>query len=87
MGVDSAGDFYVAGDTNSDRFPHINSIQPAIAGQSDVYVLKLNPSGSAFLFTTYLGGTGDDKLVAATVDGSQNVYVIPALRMGPIFQL
>jgi hypothetical protein len=75
VGLDSAGDFYISGSTNSDQFPHVNSIQPAIAGQSDGFVLKLNPAGSAFLFTTYLGGTGDDKLLAAGVDGSQNVYV------------
>src|SRR5262249_9233988 len=47
-------------------------------GNYDVAVSELNPSGSALLFATYLGGTRDDDPAALALDGSGNVYVAGA---------
>jgi hypothetical protein len=86
VALDSAGDFYVAGSTESDYFPHIKSIQSTPAGQGAGFLVKLNPSGSDFLFTTYLGSTRITELLAVAVDGSQNAYV-SGDTFGPGFPL
>ena len=84
--VDLAGDAYVTGATNSTNFPTLNAFQPNYAGGQcavapntfpcyDAFAAKLNPAGSALLFSTYLGGTGSDYGYALALDSSSNVYV------------
>jgi hypothetical protein len=84
--VDSAGDAYVTGATNSTNFPTLNAFQPNYAGGQcavapntfpcyDAFAAKLNPAGSALLFSTYLGGTGSDYGYALALDSSANVYL------------
>src|SRR5258708_597345 len=60
IAVDPAGEAYVTGSTNSDDFPTANAEQGNRAGLTDVFVTKLNASGSGLLFSTYLGGTLDE---------------------------
>ena len=50
-------------------------MQPALAGQYDAYVAKLNPSGGSLLMSTYLGGTGMDAAYAVALDNSGALYV------------
>ena len=59
------------------RWPHAaNAFQPAYGGGvNDGYVAKLNPAGSALIYSSYLGGTGYDSVTAITVDSSLNVCV------------
>lgn len=74
--VDSAGNAYVAGYTFSLNFPTLNPLQGSISGSgADAFVAKLNPSGSALAFSTYLGGSGDDRAYGVGLDTSGNVYV------------
>jgi len=77
IAVDGAGNAYVTGDTTSPTFPGVGggSIQPANAGLSDVFVTKLNPTGTAILYSTFLGGSGVDDGLAIAVDGAGNAYV------------
>jgi hypothetical protein len=86
VAVDSAGDAYVTGATNSTNFPTVNAFQPNYSGGLcavapntfpcyDAFVAKLNPAGSALIYSTYLGGTGSDYGYAIAVDGSSNAYV------------
>lgn len=59
----AVGDFgfaFVAGQTNSETFPTAFPFQPSIRGGVDVFVTKLNPSGTALVYSTYLGGDGHD---------------------------
>jgi len=60
ISIDAAGAATVTGYTFSANFPVANAIQPAIAGGYDAFVAKLNPQGTAFLESTYLGGSGSD---------------------------
>jgi hypothetical protein len=74
IAVDSSG-AYITGATFSTNFPTTAPRQSAIGGNFDAFVLKLNPTGSALIYATYLGGTGADYGSAIAVDGSGNAYV------------
>jgi Beta-propeller repeat/Abnormal spindle-like microcephaly-assoc'd, ASPM-SPD-2-Hydin len=75
IAVDSAGNAYVAGFTASRDFPTMNPLQPANGGLSDAFVTEINSSGSALVYSTYLGGSGYDQALGIAVDGSGNAYV------------
>ena len=61
LGVDDTGNAYITGVTDSTDFPTTpGSAQPAFGGATDAYLTKLNPSGSALLYSSYLGGPGSD---------------------------
>jgi YD repeat-containing protein len=89
LAVDSAGNAYVTGDTNSTNFPTVNAFQPTYQGRNTLYtrnafVAKVSPSGAALLYSTYLGGSGGDdgfnlesgdRALAIAVDGTGKVYV------------
>jgi hypothetical protein len=89
VAVDAFGDADVTGMTRSANFPTMNPIQahksvdPKKSGpNSDTFVTTLNPSGSALLFSTYLGGTGnntqgtgDDYAYGLALDSAGNAYV------------
>ncbi len=75
IAVDSAGNVYVAGYSASANFPTKNPIQPSNASSFDAFVAKINPSGQELIYSTYLGGGGDDYARGIAVDGSGNAYV------------
>jgi Abnormal spindle-like microcephaly-assoc'd, ASPM-SPD-2-Hydin/Beta-propeller repeat len=59
IAIDSSGDAYVTGLTTSSNFPVANPLQSALkSAAGDAFVAELNPSGSALLYSTYLGGSG-----------------------------
>jgi hypothetical protein len=75
IAVDSAGNAHVVGLTNSLDFPTANAIQPTYGGVTDGFVTKFNPTGSAFVYSTYLGGTGSDSANGIAVDSVGDAYV------------
>lgn len=75
LAIDAEGNAYVAGDTFSTNFPTINPMQPANAGRRDVFVVKINPAGSALLFSTYFGGSGEE-LGALAIDAAKNIFIV-----------
>lgn len=75
VAVDSAGTAYVTGQTFSSDFPLVNPTQGVYGGAGDVFVTKLWPSGSTILFSTYIGGSGDDWALDVAVDQSGNAYL------------
>jgi hypothetical protein len=74
IAVDSLGDAYVTGATISTDFPVKSALQ-SYGGNTDAFVTKLNPSGSALVYSTYLGGGQFDSGGSIAVDGSNNAYV------------
>lgn len=79
IGADAAGNAYVGGVTASFDFPWFSSpIQTSLNGNSDGFIAKLNPTGSAYSWTTFLGGSNDDQVNGLALDGTTNpnVYVV-----------
>jgi hypothetical protein len=75
IAIDVSGYAYVAGDTYSTNFPVLNGYQNSNAGRQDAFVAKLNPTGVSLIWSTYLGGYGDESAAALALDASGNVYV------------
>ncbi len=75
IAVDASGNAYVGGATSSTDFPTKSPLQAANAGSDDAFVAVLNATGSALVYSTYLGGASDDECNAIAVDTSSNVYV------------
>ena len=80
IAVDSSGDAYVAGYTESTDFPTVNPIQANNLAQTGEtgFVAKLNAEGSALLYSTYLGGTFQTRCFGIGVDSSGSAYVTGA---------
>ncbi|WP_441303061.1 DUF7948 domain-containing protein [Candidatus Nitrospira allomarina] len=57
IAVDRTGHAYITGVTVSDFFPTVNAFQENLLGYSDIFLTKLSPDGSAFIYSTYLGGS------------------------------
>jgi len=75
IAIDSLGNAYVTGPTSSTNFPTNNPLQAANGGNVDAFVTKINAAGSARVYSTYLGGSGDDGGFSIAVDSSENAYV------------
>ncbi len=75
IAVDSAGNAYVTGFTSSTDFPTANPLQAVNDGDGNAFVAKLNPGGSALVYSTYLGGSGGETGIGIAVDSAGNAYV------------
>jgi hypothetical protein len=76
IAIDSSGNAYVVGLTSYTDFPILNAFQSAYAtGAHDQFVTKLNSAGSKLVYSTFLGGAGDDGATAIAVDTLGNAYV------------
>src|SRR5262249_54682038 len=80
IAVDASGNAYAIGDTESVDFPTTGGAfdtQPD--GRADVFITKLNISGTALVYSTYLGGTfafgGNDEGFGVAVDETGSVYL------------
>ena len=75
IAVDTSRNAYVVGTTSSSNFPTPGGPFPSPSGGSDVFVSKLSASGATLLYSTYLGGSGNDEGHEVAVDVSGNAYV------------
>ncbi len=78
VAVDVNSNVYITGGTNFTDMPVLNAFQTTLAGGLDVFVASLNPAavtGTQLLYSTYLGGTGDDIGYGIAVDSALNTYV------------
>jgi streptogramin lyase len=76
IGVDAAGNAYVAGLTSSTDVPTANALQTFNAGGNDAFLTKFNQTGSALVYSTYLGGSGNDSAFTLAVDSVGDVYLV-----------
>src|SRR5437773_2116376 len=76
IAVDGSGSVYVTGETGSADFPTtVGAIRVTLAGITDAYVVKLNPTGASLVYSTYLGGTADEEGFSIAVDAAGSAYV------------
>ncbi len=77
IAVDHQGDAYLVGQTASTNYiTTTNAYSPSLVnGNGDVFVTKLNPSGSAVVYSTYLGGSNADTGSGVAVDARGRAYV------------
>src|SRR6185369_3575937 len=85
LALDAAGNVYVTGQTKSSNFPttggafdrtfNVDTCPRCGIDQYDAFVLKLNASGSALVYSSFLGGFDIDDALAIAVDGAGNAYV------------
>jgi hypothetical protein len=74
LALDSSGNAYVTGYTESTDFNTVGQIESDSALQ-DAFVSKVNATGSALLYSTYLGGDADDRGTAIAIDSTGAAYV------------
>ena len=75
IAVDSAGEAYVTGSTCACNFPVVNAYQSTAVSGTEAYVSKFSADGHALLYSTYLGGSGNDSGYGVALDGANNIYV------------
>ena len=76
IAVDVAGSVYLTGETTSPNFKTVQPWQARLAGGvRDAFVVKLEQGGTAFVYSTYLGGRGFDRGSAIVADRFGHAYV------------
>ena len=84
VALDNLGNICLAGFTTSHNFPtssnalyptNSNQLYPTNVGSADAFVVKLDPSGTNLVYSTYLGGAFNDEAWGIAVDTNGNVYV------------
>ncbi|MBC7904505.1 MAG: PKD domain-containing protein [Gemmatimonadaceae bacterium] len=84
VNLDPAGNIYIASQTQSNNFPIVNAFQPAFGGGlQDGVVLKINPTCTGIIWSSYLGGSGDDAAFVIDLSPTTNqVFVAGATASG-----
>jgi len=77
IAVDSSGNAYITGGTTSTDFPTAGALQGSLLNTDvgNAFVTKVNASGTAWIYSTYLGGTGGESGTGIAVNSAGNAYV------------
>lgn len=75
IALDPSGNIYVSGTTFSTNFPMLRPVQDKNKGNNDVFLTKINSVGNNLLYSTYLGGAGQDDSLGITVDTLGTTYL------------
>jgi hypothetical protein len=75
IAVDSVGNAFVAGSTDSVDFPGTGVVQPGLQGAADSFVVKLNADASAFIYSKFFGGSGNDWDYGIAIDAAGAAYL------------
>jgi len=76
IALDPGGNAYITGGTTSPDFPTLNAFDPSHNGESDLFVVKLNPAASgaaSLLYSSFVGGSGYDEGLGIAVDCRQRL--------------
>jgi hypothetical protein len=80
VAVSEDGELFVTGYTYSADFPTSSAFQPLLGGGRDAVVLKMSSTGAGLVYSTYLGGTGNEKGSGVAIDGLGHAYVTGETR-------
>lgn len=74
--IDSNGFAYITGQTYSTDFPiTFGAFQTSLSGNFDAFVTKINPTGSELIYSTFIGGSGEESAFEISVDSNANAYI------------
>lgn len=76
IALDSDNALYVAGTTSSKNFPVKNAIQDKNQGGNDIFLAKIDRDKIKLDFSSYLGGTQDDKLYNIALDSLGHAFIM-----------
>ena len=76
IALDASGNIYITGYASSSNYPVASAYQAARSGTQDAFVTKVNASGNALVYSTYLGGTATETGYGIAVDSAGNAYVV-----------
>ncbi len=87
IAIDSMGDAFVAGFTDSQHFPVTSGAYqtvwvghggptPPYLTFGDGFLAMVNPTGTSLVYSTFIGGSRDDELFGVALDGAGNAYVV-----------
>lgn len=76
IAVDAQGSAYLTGSSNSADFPQANTSRNANDIDTDAFIAKLNPAGTALEYTTFLGGSDYDGGYAIALDSQGSAYAV-----------
>jgi uncharacterized protein (TIGR03437 family) len=76
MAMDPAGSMYFTGYAGAGLATTAGALQPNLRGQTNAFVAKLNPTGWAVVYSTFLGGASQDFANAIAVDAAGSAYVV-----------
>jgi len=76
IAVDSNNNIYIAGTTSSTNFPLQGAAYNANAGLADIFVTKIDATGANTIYSTYIGGSGQDRGDGIAIDANGNAYVV-----------
>jgi hypothetical protein len=80
VAVDTSGNLYVVGQTQSTNFPTANAYAPPVAktggGDGWAFVTSISPNAASLNYSTYIGGSINDAAQSVAIDSSGNVYLV-----------
>ena len=79
VAVDGSGNAYATGWTDATDLPTLNPLQASTGGGEDAFVVKLSATGT-LVYSTYLGGSGDERGAGIDVDSAGHAYVTGSTR-------
>lgn len=82
IAIDSAGNAFITGQANADYPTTPGAFQTSSAGSSEAFVTKLNATGTALIYSTFLGGSGFDGASDIEIDAAGNAYVTGTAQAG-----
>ena len=75
LALNASGEVFAAGSTTSSNFPTLSAAQPVYGGNTDAFVSKVNASGSALVYSSFLGAGGEDVASGIVVNAVGNAFV------------
>ncbi|HEX2271524.1 MAG TPA: SBBP repeat-containing protein [Pyrinomonadaceae bacterium] len=82
IAADAAGNAYITGQANRDYPTTPGAFQTVAGGSSDAFVTKLNSTGTALVYSTFLGGSGFDAATEIAIDSAGNAFVTGLAEAG-----
>jgi uncharacterized protein (TIGR03437 family) len=78
IAVDASGNIYLAGETNSPDFPASSSLTVSPGYNGDAFISKIDATGKSLVYSSYLGGSGQEIAYAIALDKSNSAYITGA---------